>query len=306
LRGSGLNRKDVWDEIKRPLGSLNELAIYFNIPLLVGGDFYIDPEALVTEVEVAKGKKSKTETQQAKEYKLLNLAHGIFMFAVEGENIGDLFAEVYREDQPGWVTGTRESGLDDADTERWALNRHKRIEGTPEVLKEWPEFYKDLKKKIGGLDQGERKLLATVTRLGLKLGIRTTWSRSYGGGNLKMTDRLRNVGGPIGSEPRKNAAAYTFDLKLKKLKYRVVGAVAPTNRKDEGVGEDRYQVADLFLANDLWKTAQGGVVARKPVPSTRFTTRSFTTCSSSWVSAITPRRRSSRRPFRTTRTLPVL
>jgi hypothetical protein len=70
LRGSGLNRKDVWDEIKRPLGSLNELAIYFNIPLLVGGDFYIDPEALVTEVEVAKGKKSKTETQQAKEYKL--------------------------------------------------------------------------------------------------------------------------------------------------------------------------------------------------------------------------------------------
>src|SRR5579872_257570 len=45
--GKDLERTKIWPQISTPLARLNELALHFRVPLLIGGDFYIPSEGIV-------------------------------------------------------------------------------------------------------------------------------------------------------------------------------------------------------------------------------------------------------------------
>jgi hypothetical protein len=91
-----------------------------------------------------------------------------------------------------------------------------------------------------------------------------TWERSLAGGEISEFGIRRNyrrvIEGKEIEDDQIEGPEATMELALRHLGYKVVVAANPTNPKEKGAGENKMQLADLFLVNEYWPTAMGGIV----------------------------------------------
>jgi len=82
-KGKDLARKNIWTQIDRPMSNLQALADELGIPLILGGDFYLQPEAVV---KGANDFPQGTRTEKADDIRsaqLTNLARNVYLQAVQ-------------------------------------------------------------------------------------------------------------------------------------------------------------------------------------------------------------------------------
>ena len=111
-------------------------------------------------------------------------------------------------------------------------------------------------------DGGEGRTLKGVVEAlaqGLKIEI-PPWSKTLAGGDIQERDIFRNYRRPEGAEFKTKEPRLTMQRALGPIGYRIVDAGNPTNPKERGKGENKMQLADLFLVNKYWKTALSGIV----------------------------------------------
>ncbi|HEY7144997.1 MAG TPA: DUF4157 domain-containing protein [Streptosporangiaceae bacterium] len=87
-----------------------------------------------------------------------------------------------------------------------------------------------------------------------------TWSDTLGAGTIGETDIIRNYQRPPGSTLAGPEPRITMQRALDEIGYQIVPGGSPTNPKSSGRGENKMQLADLFLVNEYWKTARSGLV----------------------------------------------
>jgi Domain of unknown function (DUF4157)/Ubiquitin carboxyl-terminal hydrolase len=93
-------------------------------------------------------------------------------------------------------------------------------------------------------------------------GVESTfgWQSTLAAGNIMERDIYRNYRRPLNSKRQSPEPLLTMQLALGALGYRVVEAGSPTNPKQHGRGENKMQLADMFIVNHYWKTARSGIV----------------------------------------------
>ncbi|HXT91413.1 MAG TPA: DUF4157 domain-containing protein [Trebonia sp.] len=245
--GSNLDRKEIWPQIRRPLTELAGLAQKLKIPLLVGGDFYISAEAVVQDPpEIAERKKSeekrkptKEEQEKARERRKATQAEQFdyiarYVFHVAGQN-GMMQA----------LLRAARMQLPEMEIEGDVQHRLKPVDDRAGYLDSWDEYVGIVR---GWLEyQSVDKATETLEEIARELKINPRWNQTLAAGKITLNQFNRNPD------------QITLEKVLRPLGYRIVGGVGPTNPKDKSTGEDNMQVADIFIANEFWQTAQGGV-----------------------------------------------
>lgn len=273
--GKDLNRKKIWPQIEDPLTSLNELAGRFKIPLLIGGDFYIHAEGIVDGLNKEQQKEVE-DIALLRHVKASNVARSVFLSAatrgpaVVERLIGAVEAMTTKSKPPPKTPGKAAQGATtktptsvDIPELRLIKPGHWQLAHmTGAELKGYWDRYRAAVYLLAGNKTGTLGLAAVKTALAPDDPLGPLWSKTLGGGTLTQLDILRNyrrkdlpdtVNDP---EPR-----ITMGRALEKIGYRVVAAGSPTNPKDSGRGENKVQLADLFIANQYWKTTRSGIVA---------------------------------------------
>jgi Domain of unknown function (DUF4157) len=269
--GKDLDRRDIWPQIETPLDELNKLATSFKIPLLVGGDFYIPAEGIV------RGKRPEMNAVEAAHLgrvKAWNLARNVFLKAAQDESgakLEKLIANVKKNTKTAKTV--RKS-------RRRAPVTRKRVtpfQPAPGILQAghstlW-EKYRNLVAKyfknpeFGAQFDAKEALKLLAPGMGFS---DITWFKTLGGGDITELDILRNYRQPPKGDQEKYRERgvefddppplVTMERVLKNLNYRVVQSGNPTNPKEHGRGENKMQLADLFLVNEYWQTTRSGLV----------------------------------------------
>jgi hypothetical protein len=293
--GKDLERKNIWPQIKTPLDHLNKLACAFKIPLIIGGDFYIPAEGIVT----APDAEQKREILDAhpdllNTAKLWHLARNVFLAAAaEEDTAGPLEAFVQgvgavpfvktprkrraTKEQPRTDTAMQVEGETPAAAttagRKPGRGRRKVTTGPgsrplmgiskPEHLRLWNPYREAVKKKVLlQIVRGKQFKAAEATYLlAQERNYKDVfWSDTLGAGSIGEADIYRNYERPSASELPGEEPRMTMQRALGPLGYRIVAAGSPTNPKASGRGENKMQLADLFLVNAYWKTTRSGIL----------------------------------------------
>jgi hypothetical protein len=286
--GKDLDRTKIWPQISTPLASLNELARHFQVPLLVGGDFYIPAEGIVNTLPAkSEARKevllSAEGRQQLGLIKATNFARNIFLAAAADDDPKTLerFVDSVKQEPPakpkrvrkakapakkgkakaaGKTGGRRRAGPAKA---RPMVPSFPPLVGIrkPQMLKSWARYRRAVRPRIRTLAKSTRPSLAEALRLlagGAAYNV--SWSHVLGAGIIGENDIVRNYRRPEGSTATHPEPRLTMARALEPLGYRIVAAGSPTNPKERGRGENKMQLADLFLVNEHWQTARSGIV----------------------------------------------
>jgi hypothetical protein len=261
--GKDLNRVDIWPQIKKPLSTLNQLALHFKIPLLVGGDFYIPPEGIVN---------APTADQQ-RDFNLRNPSH---LGKVKAQHFArNIFraTEGMEKKQPGVVEKLIMSvtSKSTASVSTGKPGGFRMKPPTSDQQSKWDRYRKALESKYQG-EASRIDLLAATNSPRLELAlqllapgvkfpgsIEIDWQSTWAAGKIGDRDIIRNDSGPE-KMPDAKRPRFTMQRALQPLDYRIVEAGSPTNPKEHGRGENKMQLADLFLVNRYWKTTRSGIV----------------------------------------------
>lgn len=295
--GKDLDRAKIWPQIRAPLASLNELALHFKIPLLVGGDFYIPAEGIVNNPTTEQNKEIKdADPELMTTVKLWNFARNVFLSAQAEMTPGDMdaFADTVsktelpqKEDKPAQIPAkakkktTKKVAAKKAAAKKTAAKKVKK--GAPrksgkqatepakvlrfnagiskkENKRQWDVYSAAARTAIGKLPKSafRRDLAMAMLAPGKKYDV--NWDWTLGAGDIKQVDIIRNYRRPAGSALPHPEPLITMRRALKPLGYKVIRAGSPTNPKDTGRGENKMQIADLFLVNKYWKTTRSGLV----------------------------------------------
>jgi hypothetical protein len=253
--GKDLNRVNIWPQIRDPLAQLNKLALYFKIPLLVGGDFYIPPEGIVNKATPAqKAAYLKDNPGWFGKVKSWNFARNIFT-TVEAQDrprrgaVEKLIASV-----------APSSGL--SKTARIKASKpggHSRRAAEPED--DWDRYRKAVAPQVAKLAASDKpKLTNALKLLAPGMNIEVDWKSTVAAGTIGERDISRNYRWPKGSGRKGEEPRFTMQRALQPMGYRIVEAGSPTNPKEHGRGENKMQLADLFLVNEYWHTTRSGIV----------------------------------------------
>jgi hypothetical protein len=151
----------------------------------------------------------------------------------------------------------------------------------PDRLRQWTSYRNAARIAIGKLPKGntfKKALALSVLAPGRKYDV--SWGTTLGAGKIKQVDIFRNYRRPApkelegtklegeelqgekiqGEKLQGEEPLLTMQRALDKLGYRIVEAGSPTNPKEHGRGENKMQLADLFLVNEYWKTTRSGIV----------------------------------------------
>ena len=135
-----------------------------------------------------------------------------------------------------------------------------------EISEQWSE-YKNL--IIGYFNKGEFseqfKNETAIDLLAPGMGFDdVTWKKTLAYGEITELTILRNyrriMEGTDAADEKFEGPAITMELALGNLGYKVVIAANPTNPKEKGAGENKMQLADLFLVNEYWPMTMGGIL----------------------------------------------
>jgi hypothetical protein len=281
--GKDLDRKQIWPQIEKPLDELNKLALAFKIPLLVGGDFYIPAEGIV---QRKRDEMTVVEAAHMGRVKAWHFARNIFLKAAEdtsGAKLDKLITNVRMQIVKGGAASKRKrkgavTPKHVTPYQPSARTLKLELETTHRNL--WRQYVALVAPYIndpGHLAKFVDRNGKFMTKDALKLfapGMAfpdVTWNKTLAGGDITELDILRNYRQPSKAEQEEYQAnrevefedpapLITMQRVLKTLGYRVVPSGNPTNPKEHGRGENKMQLADLFLVNQYWKTARGAVV----------------------------------------------
>lgn len=303
--GSGLDRRNIWPQIKDPLEQLNVLAKKFKIPLLVGGDFYISGEALVNKpgqdpMDVADDKEDDEEPlaetaeegeEKAEESpdaddevpagltaadakhlgqtKARHLARNIYLKAAADETSLTLL-KLFRNVQSGTADAPGRSREPEFRPKAGIIG----VTGGRDIPLSW-ESYVALIEKYFTLPELGEQFDVNKARAVLAPGMGfedVSWHASLAGGKVSSLDIRRN----------NSDAAVTMVKGASALGYTIVESGGPTNPKEKVRGEDTEQLADLFLVNQYWQTTQSAVVLPDDGRLRRVDTRKLTATRTYW------------------------
>ena len=290
--GKDLDRAKIWPQIRAPLASLNELALHFKIPLLVGGDFYIPAEGIVNNPTKQQSDEIKdADPELMTTVKLWNFARNVFLSA-QAEmtpDAMDAFADTVsktelpqKEHKPAQKPAKakkkttkkaaakkaaakkvkkgapRKSGKQPAEPAK-VLRFNAGISKT-EHKRQWDVYSAAARTAIAKVPKSafKRDLAMAMLAPGKKYDV--NWDWTLGAGDIKQVDIIRNYRRPDDSALPHPEPLITMRRALKPLGYKVIRAGSPTNPKDTGRGENKMQIADLFLVNKYWKTTRSGLV----------------------------------------------
>jgi hypothetical protein len=277
--GQDLDRREIWPQIEAPLKELHELAKQFKIPLLIGGDFYIPAEGMIKSPVINTKGLSKKERDKIdddlRKAQAWSLARNLFLKAEETGTIDTLLKNIrsYNEGEE----------FNEEESQKTKKGKAKKSKSTyqpgPGIVpqsagdvKEFSGRWDTYRKLISGLIT-EDKLKNAVNRNGkldsgkarrrLAPGMNfndVSWERTLAGGEISMDLILRNYRRLTGNGEEDKGPKAIMELALKDIGYTVVIGANPTNPKEKGAGENKMQLADLFLVNEYWPTSMGGIV----------------------------------------------
>ncbi|HEY7147364.1 MAG TPA: DUF4157 domain-containing protein [Streptosporangiaceae bacterium] len=243
--GKDLNRTDIWPQIQAPLHNLNKLAQYFKIPLLVGGDFYIPAEGIVNAPTDPQMEEIKAGNKGLLGYvKASNFARNVYLEAARAERTPELLKNV-REKYPK--------------PKARGVQRHRgRIFGPLA----WETYCEIITPGINELAKQDNLVKADALELFAPgMGdMDVSWSSTQAAGDIREADIVRNYERSAKSTFKGKEPLLTMQRALEPLGYRIVDAGSPTNPKEHGRGDNKMQLADLFVVNDYWKTTRSGIV----------------------------------------------
>lgn len=294
--GHDLDRKDIWPQIEEPLKQLNKLAERFKVPLLVGGDFYIPAEGVVKDP----GKHDWKEMRDADKAgfwktKAWHFARNFFLKAVDKGLYKKLIDNIKaaqgisQETQESMEIEENRDASRSIEAEKnkpvatgMEIEENKEKKGkkskyqpranliTPENVKKISEQWEDYKKLIIGYfnagkfdKQFKNEMVRDLLAPDMDFDD-VSWKKTLGYGETSQLTILRNYRrtkeGKDDADEEWEGPAVTMELALQELGYKVVISANPTNPKEKGAGENKMQLADLFLVNKYWTTTMGGIV----------------------------------------------
>jgi Domain of unknown function (DUF4157) len=300
--GKDLDRRKIWPQIETALTELNALARTFKVPLLVGGDFYIPAEGIVTDPSPEQRAAMTTAEQDVLERaKAWSLVRNIFLKAVQDNRLDELFGKLglkadeevapvakqpmtayqrtvdfvrkawnlvgypypdSEETAPATEEPAQSMEVEEKAPapERAATSPYQPAAGIlkPQHTRLWDRYKEAVTEQFERPDFGDEfdpkailQLLAPGTGFD-----NVMWSKTLAGGDITPLDIIRNSEIPVGDEFK----ALTMQRVLDPLGYHVVEGGNPTNPKEHGRGENKTQLADLFIANEYWNTTRSGIV----------------------------------------------
>jgi hypothetical protein len=247
--GTNLHRDEIWKQIRYPLESLTQLSHELGIPLVVAGDFYIPPEAIVNEPDddqkaAILGDETEKWPLEVLKYKLTVMARNLWYWADRQRETRERSGpSTQGQDEPSFVPGTWASYW--KDTAGPAVEKLlKENRGTNvQVAKVLDKLAPGLRERIGA--PGSQALKAFDKEI--------SWTRPRVAGDMRESDIFRR-------QHVVQSLLMTMEPALEAIGLTIVHGTAPTNPKATGKRDNKDQLADMIMVNKFIKTFHSGAL----------------------------------------------